>query len=59
MPASVDRHKHRVATLPYITPYIYEQTGLEMLKIAAVSAWFAGHILSILVKGSLSISAIG
>ena len=51
IPASLDRHKHRV-------DYI-EQTGLEMLKIAAVSAWFAGHILSILVKGSLSISAIG
>ena len=37
-----------------------EQTGSEMLKTSAVSAWFAGHILSILVIGeSLSISAIG
>ena len=59
IPASVDRHKHRV---DYNTPYIHrtKQTGLEMLKIAArtVSAWSAGHTLSILVKESLSISAI-
>ena len=30
-----------------------------MLKIAAVSAWSAGHILSIFVRESMSISAIG
>ena len=51
IPASVDRHIHSVATMLYITLYTFiEQTGLEMLSV-----WFAGHILSILVKGTLSI----
>ena len=57
----MDRHKLTGYTaVHYSIMYTsIEQTDLEMIKIAAVSAWSAGHILSILVKGALSIGAIG